>query len=351
LVIKALCEQQIGMKDLAEETLQHARSCLCRVFDRFEDFHVACAYAFLSLYESGCGRMKTAKFYAQSVDFYFNEMTREEAQSMTVYQHTLKRIRGFARLWIGNSDHLAMLPEWPHMFERTHGISVPVEWKETLAQEVGPLNYFSMLQIIDSMYETLRNHFVEKNSPKFAKIFELVEPMVICAMRIAILTRVDRGRDIVEDSALRITLLTEHEYFVMMPPPIVSHVVLSARIHLHIVKCIERGERENPVLTTLPSRNGKAPVLGLLDYYDVLSKDFRALNMMSCRFKKVNLFYRDLLNEMETVLHQRLELQLGTDLNLTTATQPQQELEDFDSCNIFDALSASEDLLNEFQDY
>ena len=352
LAIKALGEQRLGMQELAEDTMKQARTMLTKFFDQHSNFLVVCAFAILSLYESGCGRLRTAKYYLKPVEFYFGEMTTEEAASLTLQQRNLKKVQILARVWIGNSDHLAMLKVYSEMVE-SHGMTVSQEYKDILAQDVGPNNYYSIMKAVDVMFEKVRNYLGEK--PQLKATSQVIDIMVICGFRIAILKHVGKGRDVIEDCALRITNMTQHEYFSILPSCIVSHVILAARVHLDIVKTIERGERENPVLAVSQSDHKQiAPELTFLDYYDILAKDFRALTSLAARFKKVNLFHRDLLTEIEEVLHQRLELQLGANLDFSLPPQDADfgvgmNFKDEDAF-LFDSLFGSEYLMNYWEE-
>ena len=96
-VMQAICEQQIGMKEKAEESMSEAREGMTKFFDRFE-FLVAGCYALMSYYEAACGRHKTAKFYFQSVDFFIREFG-EKDRLFQLHKHKL-------------SSYIALAPEW-----------------------------------------------------------------------------------------------------------------------------------------------------------------------------------------------------------------------------------------------
>jgi len=307
LALKAICEQRSGMPDLAEESMKRARDAISKIFDEHSNFYVACTYAFMSIYESGCGRVKTARYYLQSVNFYFDEMSEEEQNSLTVFQKNLKRIKGFAVVCSGNDTHLSsLLKDWPNLFEKALGIQLPSEWKAIISQDIGITNYLPILKIIDAMYHMLRLYIAKSRAEKNVKIFDMAAPIVMGGMRIAILNTVNRGKDIIEESALRITLCTENELFIFVPPPIVAHVAAAAKVHLHIVRSIEKGERENPEVTMVPSITyGKESTLSTVDYYEILAKDLRALNILSKRYKKVALFHKAMMQEMEDIIHRK----------------------------------------------
>ena len=308
LAIRAMCEQHVGLNELAEDSIKQTRSRLTSSFDQYSNFYIVCAYLFMSLYESGCGRMKTARFYIRSVDFYFEEMSIEESMALTTYQINLRKLLAMAQVWIGNGDHLAMLKEWSLLLEK-HGIQVPTECRTLLEQDVSIENYIAILKTVELLVELSYQKYQSSSpkSEKFFDLFKLAQPIIISSFRIAILSHVNRSRNIVESNALRVTQSTQHELFNMMPPVVVSHIVLASRVHLDICRSIQRGERENPVLMEVPITSifgDNATTLELTDYFQVLEKDFRALRILSIRFKKVSLLYGDLMEEIEQVLYE-----------------------------------------------
>ncbi|KAG2385726.1 hypothetical protein C9374_003541 [Naegleria lovaniensis] len=306
LCIKAVCEQRVGLVDLAEETGKKARDALSKIFDEHSNFYVACAFAYLSIYEAGCGRLKTAKYYLNSLNFYFDELSQEEEEHMTLHQKNLKRLRSFANICAKNDQGvLQLLKEWPGVYEKLLGITLPTEWKTLLAQDLTINNYMAVINVVESLLKVVRLHIIKSGTVKNLKIYDMGQVFVSNGIKIGILSAVNRGKELIEECALKITLATELELFVFVPPPIVAHCAAAAKVHLHIVKAIENGERQNPEIGMVPSVSGGEPTLGTIDYYEILSKDLRALNILSKRYKKVSLFHKSLMNEMEDIIQRK----------------------------------------------
>ncbi|EFC40981.1 hypothetical protein NAEGRDRAFT_80888 [Naegleria gruberi] len=318
LAIKAICEQRTGLSDLAEETMKKAREALSKFFDEHSNFYVSCCYAFMCIYESGCGRLKTAKYYLQSVNFYLDELSEEEQQNLTIYQKNLKKIRSFCKVCSSNdSGVLSLLKDWPNVFEKTLGIQIPTEWRTLLEQDLTPNNYSTMIKVVETLLHIVRMHLTKTGSERNLKIFDMGSTIVFHGIRLGILSAVNRGKELIEESALKITFGTENELFLFVPPPIVAHVAAAAKVHLHIVKSIEAGERQNPEVMMVPTVNyGEEPRVGTVDYYEILAKDLRALNILSKRYKKVSLFHKTLMQEMEEIINRK---HLMSALNLFTS--------------------------------
>ncbi|KAF0976685.1 hypothetical protein FDP41_003980 [Naegleria fowleri] len=306
LCIKAVCEQRVGLVDLAEETGKKARDALSKIFDEHSNFYVACAFAYLSIYEAGCGRLKTAKYYLNSLNFYFDELTEEEEQNMTPYQRNLKKIRSFVNICAKNDQGvLHLLKDWPGVYEKILGITLPTEWKTILSQDLTVNNYMAVINVVEALLKVVRLHITKSGTVKNLKVYDMGQTFVSNGVKIGILSAVNRGKELIEECALKITLATELELFVFVPPPIVAHCVAAAKVHLHIVKAIENGERQNPEIGMIPSITGGEPTLGTIDYYEILSKDLRALNILAKRYKKVSLFHKSLMNEMEDIIQRK----------------------------------------------
>ena len=168
-----------------------------------------------------------------------------------------------------------------------------VEIWNTLCEDVTASNFLNVLKCVPTVYSLLKSSIP-------SSLLEIVEPMVLAGMRIAILSRVNSGREIIEECALIITTLTEHYNFSLTPASIVQYVALASRVHLQIVNNIQQGLRENPVLVRKPISN--AYEIEVVDYFEILSKDLRALYSLRNRFKKLDLYYKELIIEMEHAL-------------------------------------------------
>ena len=97
-----------------------------------------------------------------------------------------------------------------------------------------------------------------------------------------------------------------------------------------MVNSIQQGVRENPVLVRKPISNDYE--IEIVDYFEILSKDLRALYSLRNRFKKLDLYYKELIIEMEHAL------QLGniepTMNNLQERSSSKESSNDISSWNV-----------------
>jgi len=286
MVMQAVCEQHVGLKDLAEESMELARQAIAPYFDKYTNLMLSCGFALIAYYEAGCGRVKSARLYLQFVELYFKELEQEQ---LNCHQIALRNMLEVAPRWLQQNDNYLEVIMWSKLkSDPVHQIT-----------EVNPLNYVHKLTMFntDTVIDDLKNT-VSKD------MLHIVGPIIVYAMRMGILIQVNKRRDIVEDCALAITQLTENEKFISVPSFIVSQVALAAKVHLQIVKSIERGERENPVLVKTHGKDMFG--VDVVDYYDVLGKDLRALQLLASRFKKVELFHSDLMKDIEELRQRKL---------------------------------------------
>ena len=60
----------------------------------------------------------------------------------------------------------------------------------------------------------------------------------------------------------------------------------------------------------MPPIKGKFE-LGLVDYHEVLKKDFRALQVLGARFKRVEVQHKDLMNEIDAAIQMQVKKTLA----------------------------------------
>jgi len=132
---------------------------------------------------------------------------------------------------------------------------------------------------------------------KYDKGSTLCYSIILNGLRVGVLTKAGYGKDLIEESSLKITYASESPFFPFLPVVVVPHVALASRVHLQIVKKIEKGSRQN-------NQRGftSSGITGPVNYFEILSKDYRALHVLSKRFKRVSVFYGSLLQEIGEIL-------------------------------------------------
>jgi len=307
--IRALCEQRVGMMETAEESMELARKALAPIFFENMNYYVISTFVFLALYESGCGRLKTTRYYLTFVKNYIEEFSKETAPEKYEELRKLRRVLGVVELsTASDNDILSDLKRWPSSFEKYIGMPLPDELYQLLSQDVTPHNYKAFLKFVEVMGQLAQN--LIKLTDAEVRLHDFIFPLFMNGLRLEVLKKSGNEQLLMEECATMITNSTEHELFPFCPPIVVAFVASAARVHLGIVKAIERGERRNPERCLLTTHDGETiPIT--VDYYTILQKDQRALNVLNKKYKKVALFHGDLLEEMTTIVHQRLLNQLG----------------------------------------
>ncbi|KAF0982742.1 hypothetical protein FDP41_010721 [Naegleria fowleri] len=316
-VIQALVEQRLGMGDQAEKTARKARDMLSKLFDEVSNYVVACAYASLGAYEIGSGRVKLSKFYLRNAKFYFEEMDETEKQKLNEYEKALQKY--LSSIDIVNADSElginTFIHNFPKVFEYTTGHPLPQEIVKATQQEVSPSNCLDYLKIIEMVASYLNKYFrslaaknrTEREMEIYDRGSNLCQSVLLNGLRVGVLTKAGYGKQLIEESSLRISYSSESEFFPFLPVIVIPHVALASRIHLQICKKIENGTRQNNQKGLLSDGHSYGPV----DYFEILTKDYRALNVLSKRFKRVSLCYGSLMDEIGQMLKKRSILPSG----------------------------------------
>jgi len=308
--IRTLCEQRIGMMDAAEESMVMARDGLASIFFESSVF-VVYTYIYLCIYESGCGRYALARYYFTFVKIYIREGMAEKREEKYEELRKLKRACGLLEM-VSNDSLLMDFKQWPATFENIVGFSLPQELVQLLNMDIDITNYKSFFKVIDVIASYSDNGW-ETASEFELKIHNLLLPFFVKGLKLEVMKKCGNNPALNDERELLAFLqtnTTQDELFpILCTAPLTSFVVTTAQIHLDIVKSIERGERVNPSSILLQTSDGLTIPL-LIDYYDILQKDQRALQSLSKKYKKVELFHSSLLKELSNIVHIRLVHQL-----------------------------------------
>ena len=307
---RCVCEQICGMLDAAEESMQLARTAVGKMFHNHANPFVIWTYGFLSLYESGCGEITNARFYVELVRFHVEQEPTDNMSPTNRQQlRLLKKLLGSVELSsLFDKEVLFSLKRWADTLEKL-GVNFPKEFQALLHSDVDESNYKSIMRIIDMGVQIARSE-VNHATPQEIPLDDVYLTIYFNGLKIAILEKIGKDNDTLEKYALAVTSATEHKLFTFGPSHMVTFVSVAARAHLRIVKSIERGERANPSSCFIDTPSGEQiPIL--VDYYEVLQKDYRALLLLSTKFKQVEKYQGLLLNEIELAIRSRTLYQLG----------------------------------------
>ncbi|KAF0973144.1 hypothetical protein FDP41_008351 [Naegleria fowleri] len=308
-VIRALVEQRCGTIEEATTAMLEARHALSTVFCHHSNFYVATAFCYMSFVESLNHDLKTAKFFLQCCEFYLECLASENV--MDTRAQLLKKAHAYAKISSCNNripndysgNVMDMIKQIPQMYTLSTGQTLPPEFHHLVSQEITENNYQDMLDVIDTltklMYAQTSNILSKTAESKPLSKIEIVYLFISNGLKIAILTKAGQRKDIIEDCALRITYTTYTDLYPFCSIDMISYVALAARVHFHIVRAIEAGQR-SAYNTGITSLDGST--FGPIDYYDILAHDLRAINLLKRHLKNPSAYYDGLVNEITQTL-------------------------------------------------
>ena len=310
LAVSAYAEQVSAHLTLAEETIRRAELEIANIsLDHFTHFYFSCACHYVAFYYMGAGKCKKTSYYMNQGSFYFLELDRE----MNFYERNLKKIPAFMRGpkldLLG--DFSSLMQSLPKMFEITTDRKLHEElsggiWDYLKQGHVTRENYGLYLQILDIVQTALGRYrmdlikkTVDCQIDTYFKLEELHDTIILSGMKMFFLSKVPDLSLManIEELGLTISLATENELFPYVSAAVTSALAFVCHHHLNTYKTIISEGR--PRILTLTSSSNKELVI---DYLSVLKKDYRALDLLSKRYKRIVLQNGDLLQEMEQVL-------------------------------------------------
>ncbi|EFC45291.1 hypothetical protein NAEGRDRAFT_57790 [Naegleria gruberi] len=245
--------------------------------------------------------------------FYFNNMTESQKANMGKYEIRLMRMLSVNDGLSGiDFDFRTMISKLPRIFELTTGIEIPPEVKQVTQQDVSLANIGDYLKIVDIMVFKLSEHYQAETNNVHTQLIETSAKLILNGLRLAVLLKSGYDRSVIEEGALRITYNGESNFG--LPIHTLPYMALASKFHLQIVKNIEQSLIKNNRDNILP--DGQT---GPVDYYVILEKDLNLLREMGLKYKRVQVYYGHLIEEMEMILRvkrSRTEVTIPLEENL-----------------------------------
>ncbi|KAG2386776.1 hypothetical protein C9374_002520 [Naegleria lovaniensis] len=322
LAIQGSVEMVFGFADLAEESFNKSRNIIMHYFDDFDNPFAAVTYSIIALFNATIGKPSKARGYLHLTDQFIanwkqkNMVTVVTTESPFVESHA----HGIS-LSISNLRVQQMVVELiscethpvPDIatFEKISldllGSSLPPKLKEFFKrQHISRDDIDEMLKTFEVFVSLLHYSVKPTFKSEFSvKIHHLNYLLLMNGLRILFLLLAGcniacatennpEHIQLLESSALAISKITEDELFVFVSPYLISFILVAVRTNLEICKMIDRGERENlrPVIIkkeriTIPNIVKQYHENELIDYYAVVAKDLRALQVLSKRYRYV----------------------------------------------------------------
>ena len=291
--IQALLEQRFGFCEIAEKSAKKSRDLLSKIFDQVSNYYVACCYSSLGIYEIGTGRGKLAKFYIKTAKFYFDGI---ELEKLNNSERLLLELISVMELMI--EDDLGtnkILKDFPSYFYMATSTSVPQQFLEKIPQQVDLSNLETYLEVI---CQSLKEFFISKAKSTRSQ-FDLIwysagsnyyfEIVHYGLKLLFLIQNCPEYRSEIEQTACKITLLSDSEYFPFTTFAAIPYFTMASRVHVQVAKEIEKGLRSNLSY----------------DIYSMITKDYRSLHVLKSRYKRVNVVAGSVILEMEEILKKR----------------------------------------------
>ncbi|KAL9646222.1 hypothetical protein ABK040_008095 [Willaertia magna] len=322
LTIQGLCEQRFGFADLAEETMKKARDILSKNFDAWENPYIVISYLHLAFYYGSEGQMRTSRFYSSFVEQYFKEVKNDSSLLFPELNIFYMRVFYLVTKLIAAFNY--PFPDTNTLekgFIEILGLQLPEEWKLQFSSE----KFLDVSQVEERLrvYDLVSSMIVFKMKdivmglPLVSKnIHDYYLSFIKNGSHILVLSLAGYSAsssknsnlnpkyfDILEQSSLNITFLTENELLSHISAYMIPFILIGFKVNLEIAKAIDRGERENLQLMKVPSISVSPNINEPIDYFVIISKDLRALQVLSKRYRYIAPF----MKEIDELLQKRFD--------------------------------------------
>ncbi|KAL9657128.1 hypothetical protein ABK040_002753 [Willaertia magna] len=292
--IQALVEQRFGYLEDAELSAKISRNLLKEIFDEHSDLYVAGTFYYLSLFEAANGRYKNSRNYLTNVNFYLDEL---EDDNRTKHQKLLQKNKALSSFTsLLDVDAFAFIKNLPNHFYTAIGKELPQEITKILEKEPTQQNVNDYLRVISLIIGTLNTIAKRNLSKEDFSLSNLNSIFVENGLKIAVLSKVGIGKELIEECALKITLATEDPSFLLISESIVPLISMACQVHLQKVNEIENTKR------LFSNFN-----VGFY-HYEIIKKDYRAFSLLAKRFGKVSIHYDNVLKELESSVNRYNEM-------------------------------------------
>jgi len=321
LSIQVLCEQRFAYVDLAKNSESLCKQVLSNIYDDTDNQYVALTYLHLAFYYVSNGDKKKSRCYLSFFNNFVRELTiyadgRNLQDALRIRQHEmgsnivakLKNMHLFKAVTELIASPLSPLPNSDVIsdaFNKIIGISLPEELLKTAS--IGQdKSLKEQLLANESIYNLLYSYVKDSVKSNYALQFhEYYRRIWMNGMRIFSILMTDfknetkenekAWRILLEQSALNLTECTQNEMLPFISPFMVPFFIIGSNLNLEIAKSIDCGERENmlpyPVFDQINSIENVNELYNIdiasksVNYFEVISKDARALGILSTRYK------------------------------------------------------------------
>ena len=364
LSVQGLCEQLFGFPDLAEESMNRARNILSQVFDDFDNPFVACTYCHIALFNVAEGNIKKARGYLNYLEhFIINWKSRisfsaldtpsspfiDTGYGISMNVSNLRLLKMVVELVSCETHPVPDVETIERLTMDTLGLRMPDEWKDhlkwyTLLDTKKVEERLQAFELVVSLIHYALTPIqsdipMRLHSLNFVFTFNGIRLFVlllagVAAMPDNVSCQHPEYARLLEYAALCINKATESDLFPYISTYQLSYTLVAMKVNLEICKMIDRGERQNnrPVprgfgdnIDAIISKD--VPLFSeseVIDYYTIVAKDLRALQILSKRYRYLGRY----TNELSEFLSKRtLDSSHQMDLSFNQVFQRQEQLE------------------------
>nr|CAG4713162.1 unnamed protein product [Naegleria fowleri] len=298
----------------ADETARKTEREIAKLsIDYYRNFYFAGTCHQMSIYYTGEGNMQRARYFLALTGYYVNENKKRELSPL---ERNLKKHRVFISSDVDSASMDTIgsfgffLEKMPSLFELSSDKkledALPPGTLEYVKEEnVTADNYLIYMQIIELVFNAIKSYKVELirtvvdcHSEIFFKSQHLHGALMVEGIKFVFLSKIPEiAKNLMEEIALKISLMTEHELFQYANLGVSGGIMNVSAYHLEICKLIERGLR--PRKSTLITTSQKTLIL---DYISILKKDYKALSLLTRKYRRLSSKCQSLLDEMEQFL-------------------------------------------------
>ncbi|EFC38004.1 predicted protein [Naegleria gruberi] len=302
---KSVVEQFLGRSEISNDSALNCRKKLALI-NKAPSLVVSSAYLNLAIVEIGNGNLQLSNYYMNSVKFYFTSKSEKERLEMTPEEQGLLKTLGvFEHMVVFHSDFDLAIRNIPKLYEFASGTFLPKYVSALFEQSITPQNCNEIIAVSESLFNQmveLCKTVIDIKKPANKKHYYdglfFTRDIFYNGIQIGILIRATTGKELIEEASLKISHLTGNIFFSATSPILIPYFILAARVNLQIAKSIQSGTRENNQLGIGPDGNPKK-----IDYFEIVSKDLKALTLLNNRYKIVQLQNETLLRSMSEVVN------------------------------------------------
>ncbi|EFC37988.1 predicted protein [Naegleria gruberi] len=223
-----------------------------------------------------------------------------------------------------------------HFFtnRKVEDVLLPGTWDYMMNTKLSQQNYLLFKQVLDFIFKVFNHckHDITKSvkdchGEDFFKIQRLFACLLSEGFAFMFMKQIPEiSFNVMEEIALKITLMTEHELFPVLFLATVGFAIEAGEFHLQICKEIEMGLK--PRTGAVKGVSGR---LITFDYFSILEKDLRALNLLAARYRRITKFYSKLMTEMSQIIERNKTIDMlvhtisYSEIQTTSSQPPQQD--------------------------